>query len=76
MWWTLIGQRDRATHICLALGLCADQHLDSSRQTGDFHILTGDHLAQIIGKSRQMGQRFLKMLDSCLVLLVQVIPFR
>lgn len=73
---TLIGQWGCATRIRLALGLCADQHLDPAGQAGDFCILTGDHLAQIVGQTCQMGQSFLKMLDSGLVLLVQVIPFR
>lgn len=71
----LVGQRDRAFRIGLLFGGKAHQHLDPAGQQGDFPILAGDDLVQVVRRSRQVGQRFFKLLDSPFGILVHIGPF-
>ena len=57
----LVGQRDGAARVGLALGLAFEQHPDAAGQMRDLAPLRRDHIRQILDGARQMGDAFFQI---------------
>lgn len=64
----LIGQRNGAAGIGLALGLAGHQQADAPLQPGQRVALPGHHLREILGQPGGMRQRLLQMAQPRLLL--------
>ena len=60
----LIGERDAAARIQLAVFLALHQHADAVGEPGDFNRLLGDDIGQLVHRAVQVGDLFFEL---CLV---------
>lgn len=63
----LVGERDRAAVIGLALGFTFHEQLHTAFQPRDVLILPGDHVRQILHRAGEMGDQLFKLGDAILL---------